>query len=73
MEQFIEFVGNHLVQALTGPAARGDAELIRRHVEALDPATRRLYAALLEATLPIARAKGGLSAEAETQLRDLIG
>jgi predicted short-subunit dehydrogenase-like oxidoreductase (DUF2520 family) len=65
--------GVGLPQALTGPAARGDAELIRRHVEALDPATRRLYAALLEATLPIARAKGGLSAEAETQLRDLIG
>ena len=57
----------------TGPAARGDAELIRSHVDALDPERRRLYVALLEATLPIARAKGGLDEESEARLRRLIG
>lgn len=59
-------------KGLTGPAARGDVDLVRRHVEALDPATRTLYLALLEATLPIARAKGGLSAEAESALRRVL-
>lgn len=58
-----------VARGLTGPAARGDAELIARHVEALPDQARTLYLKLLEATLPIARAKGGLSAEAETALR----
>lgn len=48
-------------QALTGPAARGDVELVRRHIEALDGPVRTLYLALLEATLPLSRARGGLS------------
>jgi len=58
-------------KGLTGPIARGDVELVRRHVEALDPERRALYLALLEATLPLARAKGALSAEAEAALRRL--
>ena len=32
--------------ALTGPAARGDVETIRRHLEAIDPAERAAYEAL---------------------------
>ncbi|MHC4134938.1 MAG: Rossmann-like and DUF2520 domain-containing protein [Planctomycetota bacterium] len=58
-----------VARGLTGPAARGDVELIARHVEALPDPTRALYLKLLEATLPIARAKGGLSDKAEAALR----
>jgi predicted short-subunit dehydrogenase-like oxidoreductase (DUF2520 family) len=58
-----------VVRGLTGPAARGDVELIARHIGALAEPTRALYLKLLEATLPIARAKGDLSNEAETALR----
>jgi len=61
-----------LPDALTGPAARGDLDVISRHVDALDEERRRLYVALLEATLPVARAKGGLDADTEAALRDLI-
>ena len=60
-----------LPQALTGPAARGDVELVQQHLDALDGPTRALYVACLEATLPIARAKG-LSEAAEAELRRLI-
>jgi len=66
----VERVG--LPQGLTGPAARGDAALVARHVAALDRERRRLYLALLEATLPLARAKGGLSPAAEAALRSLL-
>lgn len=59
-------------KGLTGPVARGDAELVRRHVEALEPGVRALYLALLEATLPIARGKGSLTPEAEAALRALL-
>ena len=34
--------------ALTGPAARGDAETVRRHLEALAPAERAAYEALYQ-------------------------
>ncbi len=56
-------------KGLTGPVARGDVDLVRRHVETLDGPVRALYLALLEATLPIARARGALSPEAESALR----
>ncbi len=56
-------------KGLTGPAARGDVELVLRHVEALEGPVRGLYLALLEATLPVARAKGALTPEAEAALR----
>jgi predicted short-subunit dehydrogenase-like oxidoreductase (DUF2520 family) len=46
-----------LPHALTGPAARGDVEIIRGHLEALDAEQRELYRRLLRATLPIARAQ----------------
>lgn len=69
----VENVGRHgLPDALTGPAARGDVELIRRHAGALGGETHDLYLRLLKATLPVARAKGGLTAEAEAALRSLV-
>jgi predicted short-subunit dehydrogenase-like oxidoreductase (DUF2520 family) len=61
-----------LPKGLTGPAARGDVDVIRRHVDALPDAHRALYLALLDATLPIARSKGALSPDAEAELRRLI-
>jgi len=60
-------------KGLTGPAARGDVDLVRRHVESLEEPTRSLYLALLESTLPLARAKGTLTSEAEKALRHLVG
>jgi len=59
-------------KGLTGPAARGDVAVIARHLAALDVNGRELYCALLGATLPIARAKGGLSESAEQTLRLLL-
>jgi predicted short-subunit dehydrogenase-like oxidoreductase (DUF2520 family) len=61
-----------LPKGLTGPAARGDVDVIRAHLDALEGERRELYARLLEATLPLARAKGGLSREAEKDLRALL-
>jgi predicted short-subunit dehydrogenase-like oxidoreductase (DUF2520 family) len=55
-------------QGLTGPAARGDVDLVRRHVEALAPDVRAVYLALLEATVPLARAKGTLTPAAASAL-----
>jgi len=60
-----------LPDALTGPAARGDVEIVRDHLEALDGERRELYRRLLLATLPIARAKGGLTDEAARALDEL--
>ncbi|MFQ5844244.1 MAG: Rossmann-like and DUF2520 domain-containing protein, partial [Planctomycetota bacterium] len=59
-------------RGLTGPVARGDVEVVARHLDALDPDARELYRALLRATIPLARAKGGLSAEAARALRGLV-
>jgi len=59
-------------KGLTGPAARGDVDLVRRHVEALHGPVRDLYLALLEATLPIARAKGALAPEAAAALAAVV-
>ncbi|MFI5402109.1 MAG: Rossmann-like and DUF2520 domain-containing protein [Planctomycetota bacterium] len=60
-------------KGLTGPVARGDVDLVRRHVEALDGPVRDLYLALLDATLPLARAKGVLSPDGDAALRRLLG
>lgn len=46
-------------RALTGPVRRGDAETIRRHLEALDaalPEASAMYRMLVQAQLPLARA-----------------
>ncbi len=66
----VERVG--VAKGLTGPCARGDVDLIRRHMEALPPPSRALYAELLRATIPIARAKGALGAEAARELSRLM-
>jgi len=60
-------------RALTGPAARGDVEVVRAHVAALSGDERDLYLALLDATLPLAAAKGALPPGAERELRSLRG
>jgi predicted short-subunit dehydrogenase-like oxidoreductase (DUF2520 family) len=60
-----------LPDALTGPAARGDVEIVRGHLAELDAGQRELYRLLLLATLPLARAKGGLSEEAARELERL--
>lgn len=45
------------VEALTGPAERGDATTIRHHLEQIDPDQRELYRALTRELLVIARKK----------------
>jgi len=55
-------------RALTGPCARGDVAVVRAHLDALEEPVRACYRALLAATLPVARAKGALSAEAAAAL-----
>jgi predicted short-subunit dehydrogenase-like oxidoreductase (DUF2520 family) len=57
--------------ALTGPIVRGDAATVRRHLAALDPATRALYAALGRATLVLARS-AGLSAADASRMRRVL-
>jgi len=61
-----------LPDALTGPVARGDVGLVARHLDALPPDQRRRYAELVRATLPLARAKGGLSDDAATAIERLL-
>jgi predicted short-subunit dehydrogenase-like oxidoreductase (DUF2520 family) len=61
-----------VARGITGPVARGDVDLVARHIAALPEPMRGLYLKLLEATLPIARAKGTLSEEAEAALRRLL-
>ncbi len=41
--------------ALTGPIVRGDADAIRRHLAVLDPGVRRIYRALGQAALDLAK------------------
>jgi predicted short-subunit dehydrogenase-like oxidoreductase (DUF2520 family) len=53
-----------LAAGLTGPVARGDADTIRAHLRALDPATRDLYRALGREAL---RAVAGVLPEAAAE------
>ncbi|MEZ6005902.1 MAG: Rossmann-like and DUF2520 domain-containing protein [Planctomycetota bacterium] len=46
--------------ALTGPSARGDVEVVRAHLEALTPEGAQLYSALLPAMLDMAFERGSL-------------
>jgi len=59
--------------ALTGPIVRGDAETITRHMAALDPEVRRLYAALGRATLELARRAGRISPSAARAVARALG
>jgi predicted short-subunit dehydrogenase-like oxidoreductase (DUF2520 family) len=55
--------------ALTGPAARGDVETIRRHLAALDGADAELYRALSRAALALS----DLDPERRRAIADLLG
>ncbi len=48
------------IEALTGPIARGDMATVQRHLDALRPAERSLYAAAARATLALALRAGRL-------------
>jgi predicted short-subunit dehydrogenase-like oxidoreductase (DUF2520 family) len=61
--------------ALTGPMVRGDVATLASHIEALAtraPGFQSIYGHLALASLPIARAKGGLGVREEEQLRELL-
>lgn len=47
-----------LPRALTGPVTRGDADVVRRHLDALDASTRALYSAQAREALRLARSAG---------------
>ncbi len=67
----LEAVG--LPDALTGPVARGDTEIVSAHLAALSPEDQTLYAELVRATLPLAAEKGGLTEEGSTAIRRVLG
>ena len=58
----------------TGPLVRGDAATVRKHLEILrrrNPPVAALYAALAEASLPLARSRG-LGTEGESAIRQAV-
>ncbi|MGH2738956.1 MAG: Rossmann-like and DUF2520 domain-containing protein [Actinomycetota bacterium] len=62
--------------ALTGPAARGDAGTIRRNLEALEteaPDTVPAYVALATAALRLAKESGRLSEAAQARVEEVLG
>ncbi len=61
-----------LAGALSGPLARGDESVLRRHLAALDGAQRDEYRALLQALLPLAERSGRLDAAQLQALRALL-
>lgn len=65
------------VQALTGPAARGDVATVAKHLEALaalpaEAGLAELYRALTLALLPLARGAGTLSQASDVKVRQLL-
>jgi predicted short-subunit dehydrogenase-like oxidoreductase (DUF2520 family) len=61
--------------ALTGPIARGDAQAVRMHLDAmrdLDPALRALYVAAGRWTLQLARKKGSLTDDQAREVEDVL-
>ncbi len=64
-----------LVDALSGPLARGDVGTVQRHLEALRaqaPEVLPLYCRLGLASLPLARAKGKLSPQRAEELQAIF-
>jgi predicted short-subunit dehydrogenase-like oxidoreductase (DUF2520 family) len=61
--------------ALTGPIERGDVEVVRRHLDALDghPGVARLYRETAGRVIALAEAKGRAGADELAALRRLIG
>ena len=64
---------NSPVEALTGPVVRGDAETVRKHLEMLSsqPELDRVYRALSEVALAVARERG-TDAKAIAAIRNLL-
>jgi len=62
--------------ALTGPIARGDAETVRRHLDAMRKSTPDLvasYVAMARRALVVARAKGSVAAAHADEIERLLG
>jgi len=62
-------------RALTGPVARGDADVVRRHLEALDasdPRIAAIYRDLGAVTAELALALGEADPEALQRIRELL-
>src|SRR2546428_2637112 len=66
--------GGEPQEALTGPAVRGDAQTIERHLRVLkdDPALRQLYGRLTDRTLALAVKSGRLTKDRADALRTTI-
>ena len=60
-------------RAMAGSVARGDVETLRRHVAALDGASRDLYCRLALRTVPLAIASGKLDSTAAARIRRILG
>ncbi|MBN1554052.1 MAG: DUF2520 domain-containing protein [Phycisphaerae bacterium] len=63
------------VETLTGPIARGDAQIVRRHLEMLHeahPAIEQLYRMIGRRTVELAARKGRLEEETLRKLREII-
>ena len=63
--------GGDAVSALTGPVARGEEEVVSRHLEALPPGPASVYHLLAVRMLQLARARGLEEARVEAILRRL--
>jgi predicted short-subunit dehydrogenase-like oxidoreductase (DUF2520 family) len=64
-----------VIQALTGPIARGDAGTIKKHIDAIgktQPQYSSIYSALGLVTIDIARKKGTLSSKQAKTINDLL-
>jgi predicted short-subunit dehydrogenase-like oxidoreductase (DUF2520 family) len=55
-------------EALTGPIARGDADTVCKHLQALPDDTKALYRQLALATIPLAQRKGTLRGQAAQRM-----
>lgn len=61
-------------QALTGPASRGDAEVVAAHLGALaDPGTREVYRLLSRRMVAMARARGTLDPDLARAVETALG
>jgi len=63
------------VQALTGPIARGDAGVVKGHLEAfkmVDPRYSDIYCAISRLTVEVGLKKGTLSQEGAQEIMDLV-
>ena len=61
--------------ALTGPVARGDVDVVSGHLDVLeraDPELARLYRALARRSLALARSRGGLAPDVAERLAGLL-